>query len=234
MDEGMGMATAMVLVTRREGLFPLWNSLFARHEGTETVVHTSLEEVLELAGTDGVRFCVVDVGSVPLPLAPPGRQLAELARLCRVLLVGSEFDVDSEMAALAAGVAGCCSNAVTAQEMATVFDVVLKGGIRVSKAALPRMLARLQEAAARQATTNLTDDGAAFDGRWSQLTRREKEIARQVADGANNKVIARHLNISDATIKAHLTSAFQKLQVSSRLQLALLLSSRAERVGSDS
>lgn len=227
------MATAMVLVTRREGLFPLWNSLFARHDATETFVRSSLQEVLGLAGAGQVRFCVVDVGSVPVPLVPPDKQLADLAKLCRVLLVGSEFDVDSEMAALAAGVAGCCSNAVTPQEMATIFDVVLKGGIRVSKAALPRMLARLQEAAARQAANNESGDGSAFDERWSQLTRREKEIARQVADGANNKVIARHLNISDATIKAHLTSVFNKLQVSGRLQLALLLSSRPERVGSD-
>jgi DNA-binding NarL/FixJ family response regulator len=223
----------MLLVTRRDGLFPLWDSLFARHEGTETVVRKSLDEAIALAAGGMVRFCVIDAGSVPVALAPVDVQLAELARLCRVLLVGSEFDVDSEMAALAAGIAGCCSNAVTPQEMATVFDVVMKGGIRVSKAALPRMLTRLQEAGARQAAAQqgAVAAGDPFEKRWAQLTAREREIARQVAGGASNKVIARNLDISDATIKAHLTSVFQKLNVAGRLQLALLISEREKRQG---
>jgi DNA-binding NarL/FixJ family response regulator len=221
----------MLLVTRRDGLFPLWDSLFARHEGTETVVRKSLDEAIALAAGGTVRFCVIDAGSVTVALAPVDMQLAELARLCRVLLVGSEFDVDSEMAALAAGIAGCCSNAVTPQEMATVFDVVMKGGIRVSKAALPRMLTRLQEAGARQAAAQGTAAGDPFEKRWAHLTSREREIARQVAGGASNKVIARNLDISDATIKAHLTSVFQKLNVAGRLQLALLISEREKREG---
>jgi len=221
----------MLLVTRREDLFPLWESLFARHEGAETVVRKSIDEGIALAAGGAVRFCVVDAGSVPIALAPVDVRLAELARLCRVLLVGSEFDVDAEMAALAAGIAGCCSNAVMTQEMATIFDVVMKGGIRVSKAALPRMLTRLQEAGARQAAAQgATATGDQFEKRWAQLTAREREIARQVAGGASNKVIARQLDISDATIKAHLTSVFHKLNVAGRLQLGLLLSGRLDKL----
>jgi DNA-binding NarL/FixJ family response regulator len=226
------MANAMLLVTRRDQLVPIWDSLFARHAGTETLVRKSMDEAIALAAQGVVRFCVIDVGSVRLALAPVDAGLARLARACRVLLIGSEFTVDEEMAALAAGIAGCCSNAVTPQEMATVFDVVMKGGIRVSKAALPRMLTRLQEAGARQAAAQgAAAAGDQFEKRWAQLTSREREIARQVAGGASNKVIARQLDISDATIKAHLTSVFQKLNVAGRLQLALLISEREKREG---
>ena len=51
-----------------------------------------------------------------------------------------------------------------------------------------------------------------------------------MAEGASNKVIARHLDISDATIKAHLTSVYNKLGVAGRLQLGLLLSGKAGRL----
>jgi DNA-binding NarL/FixJ family response regulator len=222
----------MLLVTRRDELVPIWDSLFARHSGAETLVHNSLDQAMALAAQGAVRFCVIDVGSVQMALAPVDSGLTRLAHECRVLLIGSEFTVDEEMAALAAGIAGCCSNAVTPQEMATVFDVVMKGGIRVSKAALPRMLTRLQEAGARQAAAQgAAAGGDQFEKRWAQLTSREREIARQVAGGASNKVIARQLDISDATIKAHLTSVFQKLNVAGRLQLALLISEREKRQG---
>jgi DNA-binding NarL/FixJ family response regulator len=221
----------MLLVTRRDELVPIWDSLFARQKGTETLVRKSLDEAIALVAEGTVRFCVIDQGSVRLALAPVDAALAGLAHACRVLLIGSEFTVDEEMAALAAGIAGCCSNAVTPQEMATVFDVVMKGGIRVSKAALPRMLTRLQEAGARQAAQGAVAAGDQFEKRWAQLTAREREIARQVAGGASNKVIARQLDISDATIKAHLTSVFQKLNVAGRLQLALLISEREKREG---
>jgi two-component system nitrate/nitrite response regulator NarL len=42
-----------------------------------------------------------------------------------------------------------------------------------------------------------------------------------VASGDSNKIIARKLNITDRTVKAHLTTVFQKLNVRDRLQLAL-------------
>lgn len=46
-----------------------------------------------------------------------------------------------------------------------------------------------------------------------------------VARGESNKEIARELNLAERTIKLHLTSIFEKLQVRDRLQLALRVNS---------
>src|SRR6266550_2189102 len=54
--------------------------------------------------------------------------------------------------------------------------------------------------------------------RLAGLTRREREL---VAAGASNKEIAERLSIAERTVKAHLTSIFRKLGVSSRLHLAV-------------
>ena len=54
-----------------------------------------------------------------------------------------------------------------------------------------------------------------------QLTTRESEVLRLVKDGLANKQIARRLDISERTVKAHLTSAFARIGVSDRTQAAL-------------
>jgi two-component system, NarL family, nitrate/nitrite response regulator NarL len=55
------------------------------------------------------------------------------------------------------------------------------------------------------------------------LTAREKEVALEAAKGLSNKEIARIFNITERTVKAHLSSAFERLGAKDRLHLALML-----------
>lgn len=55
----------------------------------------------------------------------------------------------------------------------------------------------------------------------AQLTSRESEVLGLVKDGLANKQIARRLDISERTVKAHLTSAFARIGVADRTQAAL-------------
>jgi DNA-binding NarL/FixJ family response regulator len=57
--------------------------------------------------------------------------------------------------------------------------------------------------------------------RIARLTTRERGIIALVGDGLKNKQIADRLNISEVTVRHHLTSVFSKLKVSDRLGLAL-------------
>ena len=53
-----------------------------------------------------------------------------------------------------------------------------------------------------------------------KLTEREKETALLVGKGKSNKEIAQLLNITERTVKAHLSSIYQKTEASDRLSLA--------------
>jgi DNA-binding CsgD family transcriptional regulator len=53
------------------------------------------------------------------------------------------------------------------------------------------------------------------------LTAREKQVARLVASGYRYREVARRLHISEHTLKNHLRHIFDKLDIRSRLQLAL-------------
>ena len=57
----------------------------------------------------------------------------------------------------------------------------------------------------------------------SPLSRREREIAEMAADGWSNRRIATHLVLSERTVENHLYRVFAKLGISSRDELAALL-----------
>lgn len=63
------------------------------------------------------------------------------------------------------------------------------------------------------------------------LTERERGVALAVARGATNKEVARQLDITERTVKAHLSAIFKKLSVRDRLQLILKLTSISELEG---
>jgi two-component system NarL family response regulator len=63
-------------------------------------------------------------------------------------------------------------------------------------------------------------------GQWravssSTLTNREVEIVRYVASGLRNVEVAKHLSISEATVKTHLNNIFSKLALRDRVELVL-------------
>jgi len=63
--------------------------------------------------------------------------------------------------------------------------------------------------------------GSRGSGQPHPLTDREQEVLQLVARGLPNKLIARELGISEKTVKAHLTTVFQRLGVTDRVQAAM-------------
>ena len=57
---------------------------------------------------------------------------------------------------------------------------------------------------------------------FSNLTPREHEILCHLSEGQSNKVIARHLGISDGTVKLHVKAILRKLSVHSRVEAAVM------------
>ncbi|WXU00483.1 MAG: Nitrate/nitrite response regulator protein NarL [Catillopecten margaritatus gill symbiont] len=68
----------------------------------------------------------------------------------------------------------------------------------------------------------LSDNEPSFE----TLTKREKEVACQISGGHSNKVIARELGISDGTVKLHVKSILKKLTLSSRVEVAVMVTEK--------
>ena len=62
---------------------------------------------------------------------------------------------------------------------------------------------------------------------WQKkLSTREVDVVNAVVKGLPNKLIARELDITERTVKAHLTAVFEKLEVSDRIKLVLLVTGK--------
>ena len=59
--------------------------------------------------------------------------------------------------------------------------------------------------------------------RLAALTAREREVAGAVGAGASNAEIANTLFMSEATVKAHVSRLFTKLDVANRVQIAIIV-----------
>ena len=100
-----------------------------------------------------------------------------------------------------------------------IADVVIDGGIWLGEDLMQFLIASLTQIK----TTNVLPQ----HNEWRQkVSHREAEVIESVALGASNKVIAKQLNISERTVKSHLTAVFEKLGVTDRFKLALLVNGK--------
>ena len=85
----------------------------------------------------------------------------------------------------------------------------------------PAVTRRLIELAQHRNTARVQDESlmATLDG----LTEREREVAIAISLGKSNAEISSDLYISLATVKTHVTHLFAKLNVSNRVQIAILV-----------
>ena len=127
-----------------------------------------------------------------------------------IVLVAADEGNDWGMGALVAGARGILAKSARPEDLVKAVRVVHEGQIWARRHLMAEWMAQVPEA-----TT-----GPAGEGMIGQLSQRESEVFRHAAAGLSNKELADHLAISQATVKAHLTSIFQKLGLRGRTGLA--------------
>jgi DNA-binding NarL/FixJ family response regulator len=154
---------------------------------------------LQMAGVDGVEAT---------------RLLQAEADPPQVLVLTSFSDRERIVAALDAGAVGYLLKDADPDEVIAGVRAVGRGESPLHpRAARELLLARVDLPSSAA--------GAPAAGAQPKLTPREVEVLRLVRAGLANKQIARKLDISERTVKAHLTSAFQRIGVVDRTQAAL-------------
>jgi DNA-binding NarL/FixJ family response regulator len=148
-------------------------------------------------------------------------QIQHIASPLRLVVLSDQPTDEEAMAAFSAGARGYCNTHATAQLLRQVAAVVLQGGLWIGESLMQRLVSATSRLQAADSTVSPPDES------WSNgLTDREKEVARTLARGASNKEIARSLDITERTVKAHVGAVLEKLQVRDRLQLSLVVNRR--------
>lgn len=186
----------------------------------QTICIGEFSELLRQAVGSSAGLVVIDTATPDYGGDAGLRRLKLVNPALKVLLVSKGLPPQQELAALAAGAMGCCDGDLPQEQVQRILTVIEEGGVWISNAALPHLLQRLH--ARSEAVVAVPDPAPApTEPVLNGLTQREREIAQMVASGESNKLIARQLNITERTVKSHLTTIFQKLHMHDRLQLAL-------------
>lgn len=150
------------------------------------------------------------------------RQLRELSPSTRIIAVANQADEAEEVEVLRTGAKGYVADTLPNLMFDKLIEKVQEGEVWAGRRAIGALLDELLD-------VPVGADDAANEVRIKlarqlrDLTRRELDIVRRLANGATNKEIAATLNVSVSTVKAHLTSIFRKLEQPDRLRLALYL-----------
>ncbi|MGH3249192.1 MAG: response regulator [Trebonia sp.] len=136
----------------------------------------------------------------------------------RVLILTTYADDDAVMPALRAGAAGYLTKDVTGEALlAAVRDVA--AGRTVLDSAVQQRLVQLLVTESAGAGRGPGPGPQQSSGEVEGLTPREADVVRLVAQGLNNRQVAKEMFVSEATVKTHLNHVLAKLAMQDRSAL---------------
>lgn len=169
---------------------------------------------------------LIDAETLVRPYAEKIASLLATPGIGRVIVMTTDFIEDEEVALLRSGVQGCCRRGIDPDSLRQVLTVT-ESGVWVTRSLLPRLVSELRRYAQQAAAVTPTPVVAPLPRvppeKLATLTPRERDIVNLLADGATNKKVADALDISERTVKGHLSNIFMKLGIPDRLKLVLYL-----------
>lgn len=132
----------------------------------------------------------------------------------KVIVFPNQSSQSAALRLFSVGVSGQCAPYIGKEQLSLVLSVVDSGEIWGGKTFIQQLI--MQSAAT----------ASSHDRELEDLSERELDVAQFIAKGLSNKQIALEMNITERTVKAHLTSIFKKTNTKDRLALALLAQAR--------
>jgi DNA-binding NarL/FixJ family response regulator len=152
--------------------------------------------------------------------------IQRLSPSTKIILFAGARDEEEAIRALKAGAKGYCSKDIQGSLLPKAVNVVQKGEIWVGRKTISLLLTELTSM-----TESHREDRPTLSKVYlNYLTPRERQIALLIGEGACNKEISSQLNISERTVKAHLSTIFRKLQIPDRLRLGLFVNGRGRPI----
>ncbi|MEI4828057.1 response regulator transcription factor [Bacillus sp. FJAT-53711] len=166
------------------------------------------EEALQFIQQKRPDVVLMDVSMPKMDGIEATKRMKQYDPSIKILMLSSFSEQDYVLPALEAGADGYQLKEVQPDQLVASIIAVYQGNANFHPKVTPALLGR-------QATVEIKQDSL------SMLTKREKEVLREIAKGRSNKEIAVELHITEQTVKTHVSNVLAKLNVDDRTQAAL-------------
>jgi len=173
------------------------------------------QEALRLALDLKPDVALVDLRMPGLDGAQVTERIVQAGTGTRVLILTTYADDDAVLPALRAGAVGYLTKDVTGEALLAAVRDVAAGRTVLD----PAVQQRLIELVVADPAASGPDAPAAPSADVEGLTRREADVVRLVAQGLNNRQVAKEMFVSEATVKSHLNHILAKLAMQDRAAL---------------
>lgn len=149
--------------------------------------------------------------------------LKEATPHSKILMLTVSEDEQLLAQALRQGADGYLLKTINIDDLADSILKVAEGESVISPEMTSKLVSVIRSAhASTNANAKVSTASESNAGLLEQLSPREREILREIAKGASNKEIARTCDIAETTVKIHVQHILRKLNVSSRVQAAVV------------
>ena len=188
----------------------------ALHGKYASCVVSRKSALTQTLGSLETRVLLLDFG---LPSLRAARDLPSIQRLSsetKIIVLSDALNTNEAIAVLKAGARGYCDHAISGALLQKAIRTVLRGELWAGRRMVSELIDEMVSAGKHKKL--LPKAKMNLDG----LSTRKQQVAALVIEGAGNKAIANRLNITEATVKAHVTGIFRRFKVSRRLDLERL------------
>lgn len=185
------------------------------HEHLQVLEAGSLDEAEQtLLAHPDVRLVLLDLGLSDQQGLSTLDRWRQLAPQVPVVVLSADDRPHVILAAIDRGAAGFIPKSVQSQVMQDALHRVLAGGVHLPH--LPIDAAEPEDVPAMDPLEAAPDEEPADPESTLGLSDRQLDVLRLLIEGKPNKEICRLLNLSESTVKTHLSAIFRKLRVNSR------------------
>jgi two-component system, NarL family, nitrate/nitrite response regulator NarL len=205
----------------------------------EDLAHGRSLEALWQGGTPSLA--IIDNNLYPDGIGLAVSELKDRLPGIRVVILADAFDLEELKEVLQAGADGYCLATTGCEALVKYLDLIMLGEVVFPSSAVLSVMASVERRVEPQAenqvirvpVTSAERLAEAKDAVIRTLSSREAEILHCLMEGAPNKVIARKLEVAEATVKVHIKAILRKIRVANRTQAAMWAVSHLSDGGAD-
>jgi two-component system nitrate/nitrite response regulator NarL len=149
------------------------------------------------------------------------QQVKERHPAARIVVLAEQFDLEFVRQGLEAGVNGFCLTDNSREVLITSLEMIMLGESMLPGAVVRSIIDSLVMSPEPEPASKVPEDQKASAPGVRSLSTREAEILSSLMEGTPNKLIARKLHVTEATVKVHVKAILRKIGAANRTQAAM-------------